>query len=556
MHETNWKENAKWLVGEFLKVFHNPIGVFGGFTDAFRGWKFSRSWVRFWFHFPSVLILVAIFVAFGFSLLGREDTRIQSLLAEGEKHYSTGDLETSIDRNVEADFCKAAGLVPIEWNESSRKPLTKLTIRFVELLSKRILSIRPDNPFAYYRLGLIHSLTGKREEALSEMTQLASGSLGEWPQANAWLAKDLLRRRCVGDEIADNEIIKQLEKASKWRDVDPRLKTLHSRMLEDAGDNDGAIAVAKQAVVSRPELNVELARLYSRIGNQDELRAAANAAEDYFIKRINSPGEKESDRLAISEVRKLTNRLDAAAEILADSLDRKKGGAASRRELSEVQLMIFRKSIYSTAAGVYRADLSILEKAAETDSLNPSVSAAIAGLLKMKLKPTDKLREYLKSHRDKDITSSTTHLLLGDALYAMGNQKEASKNWEQAISKDPKNISAMNNLALVWAKSDPTKIDKSLAMLDKALAISPENSELLDSLGDVLALAKREKEAIVKYEQSLSVEQTRIETMRKLKKLFQSQGREDKAKAMTKRIEAVERQKEEQSKELLGGSIP
>ena len=275
MTRSEFTDGALWLGREFLKFFYSPVGVAGGLIDSFRGWKFSRSWVRFWFHLPSVVLLVAVYLVLGFSLLGREDSRIQLLSVQSEKRCVTKLMEESCDEMSEDEFSKVPGLSNIEIVKYKTVPISDLTKRYVELLSKRILSIQPKNQIAHYRLGMIYNLTERYEEATSEMSELASGKYGECVQANAWMAKELLKQRASGREISTSELMAHLEKASKWKNVDLRLVSYLARILEETGDRTKAISLTKQAIAKGPELNLDLARLYYRQGYQQELRSAA-----------------------------------------------------------------------------------------------------------------------------------------------------------------------------------------------------------------------------------------------------------------------------------------
>ena len=534
-------EGAVWLGREFLKIFYSPTGVAGGMLDAFRGWKFSRSWVRFWFHLPSLVLLVSVYLTFAFSIFGREDSRIQLFSVESQRRCPTKLIEDICDQMHEEDFATVLGLPDTEKIDYKIVAISDLTKRYVELLSKRILSIQSRNLVAQYRLGMIYNINGKADEGFSKLKELAKGTFGDCPQANAWMVKELLRQKVAGAEISNQELLSNLEKASKSRNVDFRLVSFYARVLEESGETLKAIAVSKQAAAVRPELNLELARLYLRVGYQNEMRSAASVVEDVFIKKLNSPLEKETDRLAVAEARKMTNRLEQAAQILTEGLLNKSTGPAIRRELSEVLRLIYLNSIFKTEAGPYQADIAQLEKAGDVDPLNPNISSEIAKLLPLKIKPSKKLMEILKQQIEAGITSVSAHVLLAEGYFAIGNMKEAMKNWELALAKDPNNIGAMNNLALVLAKSSDANVDRSLGLLNKALSLSPGNAEILDSLGDVLMIANSPRDAINKYELSIRNDTTRNETRKKLLGAYERNGMEDMAKALKRVIEKMEK---------------
>ena len=535
-------KNALWLGSEFLKIFYSPVGVAGGFIDAFRGWKFSRSWVRFWFHLPSLLLLVSVYVIFGFSVFSRVDSRVQLFSVESEKRCTTKILEAVSGELCEKDFCKAINWDSIEKTESKSNLITDLKNRYVELLSKRILTIQPANQTAHYRLGLIYNLTGQPEAAISKMTELANGKYGECPPANAWMAKELLKQTVAGVQVSSQELMSYLDLATKWKDVDFRLVSCYAKMLEKLGLNDKAVSVAKQAALGRPELNLELARLYYRLGYKEELKSAANLTEDVFNKRLNTSTEKESDRLAVAEVRMMTDRLEQAVDILSEGLLTKNSGPATKRELSEIQRLMFTKSIFKTDAGLYQADLSILEKAAETDPLNPSISGEISNLLRLNIKASEKLKNVLRIQINQGISSVSTHVAMAEALYKSGKSKEAIKHWEIALAKDPNNLGVMNNLSLSLALDSEKNIPRSQELLERALRLAPQNAELMDTLGDVLKEAGRRIEAIAKYELAIRCDKTRISTRKKLIELYRANGMEEQAVSTQRVIEKMERE--------------
>jgi tetratricopeptide (TPR) repeat protein len=521
-------KNTLWVGSEFLKIFYSPVGVAGGFIDAFRGWKFSRSWVRFWFHLPSLILLSAVYVIFGFSFFSRVDSRVQTFSVESEKQCPTKELEAISDQLREESFCKALD-VPFDAPvESKLNAFTDLKKHYVELLSKRVLSIDPTNQAAHYRLGLIYSLEGEQKSAVSEMTELSKGQFGECPQASAWMAKNLLVNAVAGAQVSPATLLGYLEKAIKWKEADVRLISFYSKLLEKTGETEKAISVARQATKVRPELKLELARIYARHGSKDEVRVAATEAEEIFNKRLNTSGEKESDRLAVAEAHKLMDQLDKAAEVLIQGLSNKVSvcGPATKRELSEIQRLIYVRSIFKSEAGEFHADVELLEKAAETDPLNPNISGEIANLLRLKLKPTKALLGVLRKQLEAGVGSVAAHIALAEGLFVNGNVKDAMKNWEIALRKDPNNLSVLNNYALCLAKESETNVPRSLEMINKAISLAPGNAEVMDTLGDILMVAKRPQEAVSKYELAIRYDKTRNSTRKKLVTAYRSIGME------------------------------
>jgi len=542
---TTFLSDTKWLLSEFAKVFYNPIGVAGGFIDATRGWKFSRIWWRVWLHTPFVVLLCSAYGASSASLFRSVESQIQALKVESEGRCTTVRLENNCNEIYESDFSKAVGLSQV-LPDKPLEPLSELTIRNVELFARRAISVDPTNQDAHFRLALIYLLSDRNEQGRSELQLLASGKFGVFPQASAWLAKDDIVRKTRGEDVSLVLLMSHLEQASQWKDCDARLLYAYSYFLQATGDVVKSTVLANKASIANPEFNLHLARLYALQKDEKSLRATAYVVEDVFGKRLNSKMEKDADRLAVAEVKKLTDRLEEAETVLQEGLDLRPSSMELRRELSEVQRLLYTKSILQREDGGVDADLILLEKAGTTDPSNPNIISDIAKLLPMKIKPTKPLMELLKTQIAAGKTNVQTHLLLAQGFVLMDNMKEALKNWEIVIAKEPNNVGALNNLALGLAMDSPANCDRSLALISKALELSPNNAEFLDSLGDILVIAKRPLEAINKFELAVRVDKSRVQTRRKLVRVYQSLGMEDMAKTQSRVIEMIESQKTKQ----------
>ncbi|MCY2980478.1 MAG: hypothetical protein NTU79_17585 [Planctomycetota bacterium] len=531
--------NFNWFLKEIFKVVRSPIGVLGGLLDAARGWKFSRSWRSLLLNLPAVVFVAGVYIVYVFSRFHTADGEVQRFLVESEKICSTSTLEKACDQLIEPDFCREIGLAPPEADPKSAIVTTELTKKQVELLCKRILSIEADNQTAHYRLGLIYFINGNPQAATDEMRLLAEGKNYDFPQANAWLAKSSISSGTYLEEKSLPQWTANLAKAVAWKNGDVRLMRIYSRRLEQVGETQKAIVVAQKAAFIKPELNLDLARLYARVGNQQGLRECAYAVEECFGRKLNTSQEQDTDRLAIAEVWKLMGKLDLASTVLTQGLLDKPDRPLLNRELSEIQLIGYVESIAQQPDGKFRADLALLEKAAETAPDNPSISVEIAKLLPMGIQSTKKLVDVLKKQIHQDIVGAQAYMFLAEGYYGSGNIKEAIRNWELALQKDSRNTTAMNNLAVALARSNPANLDRPFELLSLALSLAPSSPELLDSLGDVLMIANRPKEAINKYELTIRQDKSRLSTRKKMVDAYKAIGMEDEAVAQSKVIQSM-----------------
>lgn len=552
LNSVSFFSNFNWFVKEIFKVVHSPIEVLGGLLDAVRGWKFSRSWRSLLLNLPAAVFIAGVYIVYGFSRFHTADGELQRFLVESEKICSTSTLEKACDQLIEPDFCREIGLAPPEADPKSAIVTTELTKKQVELLCKRILSIESDNQTAHYRLGLIYFINGNPQAATDEMRLLAEGKNYDFPKANAWLAKSSISSGAYLDEKLLPQWIANIAKAVAWKNGDVRLMQIYSRRLELAGETQKAIVVAQKAAVIQPELNLDLARLYARVGNQQGLRECAYAVEEYFGRKLNTSQEEDTDRLAIAEVLKLMGKLDLASTVLTEGLLKKPDRPLLSRELSEIQLKLYIESIAQQPDGKFRADLALLEKAAETAPDNPSISVEIAKLLPMGIQSTKKLVDVLKKQIHLDAVGVQAYMFLADGHFGSGNIKEAIRNWELALQKDSRNTTAMNNLAVALARSNPANLDRPFELLTIASSLAPSSPEVLDSLGDVLMIANRPKEAINKYGLAIRLDKSRLSTRKKMVDACKAIGMEDEAVAQSKVIQSIiEAAEIEKSKEGL-----
>ncbi len=534
------KTDYDWFRLELLDLIFKPIGILGISMDTARAWRISRNWKVLFISLPIMISLIAVYANVGVSLFNRKDIQTPVYAEESLKLRSTKSLEIACHKKQEAEFVHATGLPTFKLPGDYEIEASVTTLRYVELLCKRILDLEPNNRLAKYRLGLILSIRNQPVEAEAVMREIVEGKREGFPQASAWLSKSLSIQKDAGKEVAKQDLIDQLDAACKGKEVDFRLLFLYGQHLLEQGENAKAIEVTKQAVALRPDLVLELARLHAKIGDEAGKIAAANQAEDYFAAKINFANEREADRLAVAEACVLANRLGKAVEVLSEGLRQKLGGEATVRQLSEIQGMIYRQSIRKNDAGKYDVDLSLLEKMADTDPKNPTVSSEISKLLTYKVRPTKKLLDVLKQQIASGVTSFSSLLQLGEGYYKIRNLSEAERYWTLAVAKEPNNPVALNNLATCLVELSSDNAEKAMELVVHANELSPNNADVLDTWGLVLMAAKRPREAVNKLEQVLRMNQGRIETRRKLKSVYESLGMKEMAEMQVKLIQGLE----------------
>jgi tetratricopeptide (TPR) repeat protein len=529
----------RWLRMKSFDSLLHPLSFLGGIIDGIRGWRYSRNWNSIWGSIAawSVPILAVVLMSVG--AINRDEHTVRQLSDACERRISNDKFELLSDQLQEPEFGKLAG--------SRTDPTTK-TIEIspddkecVTVLSERIVQLQPSNAWANFRLAILGMIEEPSEDARQSIAKLASREFGNFAPAHEWMAKELILRRVADKNISTNDIVGHIEGSLLSRNLDGRLLRDYSRYLEGKGSIDRAVELAKRAATAEPDLLLDLVQLYARIKHAD-FEATADQAEQHFRKKLNLPTERESDRIAISRIGVLTERMEVAANVLTEALQSGTASPSLRRELSELYRNQYRKTRKKNDQGIFEANLELLEKAIEADPLNPTLSAEVAELLPLNIAPTPKLLATLQEHIKLDITISSTHVLIGESYFDNQKIDEAMKHWNIALAKDPRNAIAMNNLAYCLAQKDPPECDKALELLDRALALLPDNAHILDTQGGVLLKANRPKEAINKLERAIRGNRNLNAARKKLIEAYRSAGMTVEADLQERILKDVENQ--------------
>ena len=160
-----------------------------------------------------------------------------------------------------------------------------------------------------------------------------------------------------------------------------------------------------------------------------------------------------------------------------------------------------------------RHDISRLRNAAlrrttnSIDELNltpidTSVLLSVVSILQFDQEKVDALVGILKKKLDESKEIDMLVLVsMGDFFLAKKATSEALAVYKRIVEKEPKNPTALNNIANLLIETSPDNAQEALGYIERAVAILPNNSVLLDTQGTVLILLKRYEEAA----QALSV---------------------------------------------------
>jgi Tfp pilus assembly protein PilF len=278
----------------------------------------------------------------------------------------------------------------------------------------------------------------------------------------------------------------------------PAHLTSYAELLLRLNRVQDAVAVIDQLAAVEPE-SASLRTLSLRVQSLKALKddnQVAKMLESFLKKNLTTttpPGEQVQLLLAVGN-------LCAAAELAkpaencfrrALKLDPKAYGGLARW-LANTDRM--------------HESIRVCVAASEHDtSAQPAISL-ISFMLTRKLSEAD--RSLAEGFLDKTLQA---HPQDGRLLQAMGTLRllqgrraDAIKYLRETLALDPRNLDALNNLALLLSE-EPSTQEESVRFIDRALAIAGASPELLDSKGWILLKQQKLAEAAAMFLEALSL---------------------------------------------------
>jgi tetratricopeptide (TPR) repeat protein len=278
----------------------------------------------------------------------------------------------------------------------------------------------------------------------------------------------------------------------------------HARLLRRNGDTVAARRefedlILKAGEVKDPDERVGtmLTLAWAQVGvlalSTRDWHAAEQALEE-AVRRARDPRPDILRLLARAHLE--AGQFDSAASVVADGTQRFPDDLDLKALAGEVRLA---QGDESGATALFHG---LIES--EGGSVEAYISVSEALMRQKRYAGADQiLRESLKRHADDD------RLLFarGAALERLGRGTQAERVLARAVEVNPKNAMALNYLGYMLADSG-RRLGDSLAYVERALALEPDNPAYLDSLGWALfklaryAPAEEKLRAALRYDGS------------------------------------------------------
>jgi tetratricopeptide (TPR) repeat protein len=367
--------------------------------------------------------------------------------------------------------------------------------------------------WAYY-------LTGDLDQALATLDQLLKSGEDAAPGPNApTIALEqaesekgklvLLKGLVLAAQGHNEEAAELLEKMRASRPADPALANITARVFERAGHPDRAARVM-----------TDLAAALGKQGKaEDERQARLELAQIYFDAkdwdRVNDtlqpllrlPGNRDKDKEDATR--------EPALLLAADALVQRKSYDEALKLLAKGQtersspLLAAKRGEVLSKAGRDRDSARQLDDLAGSRDPLAALAAAEAYQRLERYPESVPILERVLARSGADLQPQSVkaaRFLLGAGYERSGKREQAVAEFRRLLDADPDYHAALNYLGYMYAERGEN-LDEAKTMIEKAVALEPDNGAYVDSLGWVYYRLGRMQDARVALERA-----TRLET--------------------------------------------
>lgn len=540
----------------FVDVISHPYRLFQAIIEYMLAWTYTRRWIVLLRFSPALIVMLGCLglVAYGWTISNAKLAERYSVWVEQQiaaEIPSAGSSATGLDESegdttaapatsaadgaaeVDPDFSPESASSEQVIASEHQIMKTEQVSPFTEMLLRRLMILDHSNLRATYLVGMQLAIRNKLGQARQLMRRVAPEDDRGFAPAHTWLAADRLFRLGVDLPESRDQALHDLEIAATWSGTGPVLLAAYADLLESVGRASEAIAVLNTAVQQAPELQIKMANMAYRHKQQRPLQQASSQAKQRIQARVESGEATGSDFASLANLALLDNKPDEAIAFAERGLKSESDEAAQRslkRLRSEALRLKYLLSVRLSIEGT-QVDLNLLDAALRADPTNPLVSEEVAKLLALGVQSNEGQYAALQEQLLNGQATALTHVLVAVRKLKDGALQAAIPHLELALRQAPNSPVIQNNLALALAKTQPDKLERSLQLIDAAVATNPANPETLDSQGQIRLLAGDEAGAIESLEQAIKYDPSRDKTRKMLADAYEQFGLPEMAEA-------------------------
>lgn len=507
----------------FEHLSKNPRLAIPGISDFFFGWLMTRRWISLGLSFPVVLTLLSSILFAVYVRSQHREVMAAPFIKKMERQYSTGQL---VKRLVTLRLSDRIQPLKNGVNEE----LVEVRLEDLLLSVRHAMGLDPTNQSLDFRYAIVLDLMGQEEGSQKILDRLAPADTIRFVPAHAWKAVTMLSVKDAS-QIDLERLEHHLKAAASWPDIDYRIYELASKIAESEGQMRMALEYAKISADRQPDTILRWAELADRLGKKSERKEALDKGCRHFAARMATELDQTDARLGLAACQKMLDRTIDACNTLSAGIDLVNTDKVKlRKALVDILLLRHRKEI-DEILDLSTFQPALLNEAAKHLPLEPSVGEATAQLLmrKAKLDDAEPCALSLKRLIAEGTPTSRTHYYLGQVYFNKGQYSNAIQQGQQALAKDPFDLSSLIMVADAALKTTPPNPVLASEMVERALAKENKNAILLELQGDVAHANGDLQKAAQAWEAALKLDTANNGLHRKLYDSYRKLGLVDEA---------------------------
>lgn len=504
----------------FVSIRTRPASLVLDLWETLEVWLFSRYWKRIALAtLPLILIgSLPILVLRGYLRSEQELTtwyanKFQKAVeSEKEKGTLAQDSQIMVTAVDAPAYTKGGGM------------------ELAEISSRRLLSLQPGNEKARFYVAEGMYRSGMVSVATRIIRDLAPENRMGYPPAHAWIVNELVQTaRQQKSEIAPKSLLHHVKAACESIDVEAQLLVFHAALLDNEGKREEALSCLQRAANKDQKYWVDVAKFSRRMGKSELSLDAAKNALNFFSQQLadakeGTPFEQlETMRVQIAISQALLNNHDKAIDVLMQGLRKDQPCVVLRTALSNAHLARYQYNL-ERLRDPLKVGLEDIESAMSWNPSNAQVADLVSQLMVLQAAQKEKIGTMLREQIRSGEGAALTHVLLANEALIDGRYDEALPHLEIAYLHFPNALNVLNNLSLVLATISKPDLVRAQELIDKAVTIGGESTELMDTRGQIMAIAGKDMEAIRSFEKSIALAPGRIRTRERLITLYEKVG--------------------------------
>lgn len=502
-------------LGQRLQAPFNALARFSGWIgQSFIWWLRSTNAKYLLLGLPAVIVFLSAMAVSSVAYFTPEG----SIVA---RYESIAGETTNEARLAEQAYAKSKDLRDLEvWKLSWQR--AKVCQERLALLQKNADKNRYDLAVAEEGIALAYAEEAKRleeqketekakaahEESLRRLSRVQSimddlapaNNRGYW-KAHLWQANKIQGSREVSLDRArlmERHLKRALDGADP-QDV-PNIHGMLVRLYTALREPQKAEPHIREAIKIHPEFRLYEIEILASKGQNDAAMRSAEAARDYYERRIKEAPEDDNSRIKLAQVYLHLKQWQKAVEILGEGLQLTNNPLY--RQLIGSVYVLWLKNTRSQSQADQALQLALINSALKFDAANPDMLQILMDLSKGTGKEAERAKDLI-TLLSNGVMPATLHMVLGNDAWRTGDYSRARIHLDQAFKLDPTLTDVGNNLAWSYANQEPKDLERALALANSVVAAKPALPQYRDTRGQILAQMNRWLDALYELELAL-----------------------------------------------------